>query len=101
MYTFIVGKGKDLIMNLANKNKGKTVKRKHSNELRKFALTLNFYSPKAYEFLRTEFNCVLPHTRTLSKWYSHIDPGFTQESLNILALKINFIKTYILCFNDR
>lgn len=54
-------------MNLANKNKGKAVSRKYSVDLRKFALTLNFYSPKAYEFVRNEFNCVLPHSRTLGK----------------------------------
>lgn len=91
LYILNVGKNKDLIINLANKNKGKAVKRKYSVELRKFALTLHFYSPKAYNFVRNNFNSVLPHARTLSKWYSHVDadPGFTQESLNILTLKIN------------
>lgn len=76
-------------MNLANKNKGKAVSRKYSVDLRKFALTLNFYSPKTYEFVRNEFNCVLPHPRTLGKWYCHMDaePGFTQESLDLLTLK--------------
>lgn len=85
----IASKNNNSIMNLANKNKSKAVSRKYSVDLRKFALTLNFYSPKAYEFVRNEFNCVLPHSRTLGKWYSHIDaePGFMQESLALLTLK--------------
>lgn len=86
-------------MNLANKNKGKAVSRKYSLELRKFALTLHFYLPKAYKFVRNEFNSILPHSRTLGKWYSKIDanPGFTQESLNMLTLKVNNSDKPIYC----
>lgn len=88
-FKLLLGKNKNLIMNLANKNNGKAISRKYSLKLRRFALTLHFYSPKAYEFVRNEFNTVLPHSRTLGKWYSHVgaDPGFTQESLNMLTLK--------------
>ncbi|XP_025829088.1 uncharacterized protein LOC112904079 [Agrilus planipennis] len=38
-------------------------------ELKKFALTLTFYSPKGYQFVRKNFNNALPHPRTLQKWY--------------------------------
>jgi len=60
--------------------------RKYSAELRKFAITLNFYSPKAYRFVRDEFNFVLPCLRTLSKWYMPVDaePGFIKEAINTL-----------------
>ncbi|KAG8174446.1 hypothetical protein JTE90_027101 [Oedothorax gibbosus] len=63
---------------------------KYSEELRTFALTLHFYSPRAYEYVRTSFNLALPHQRTLSRWYQHIDgaPGITREALNVLELKI-------------
>jgi len=60
-----------------------------SPELRTFALTLNFYSPSAYNYVRLSFNKVLPHPSTLWKWYSTIDgsPGFTSEALNAIKIK--------------
>ncbi|GBM01114.1 DNA transposase THAP9 [Araneus ventricosus] len=62
----------------------------YSAELRSFALTLNFYSPRAYEYVRSTFGLALPHHKTLSRWYQHIDaaPGFTKEAIDALALKI-------------
>lgn len=82
------GKHKNLITNFARKNAGLKVPKKYSMELRKFAITLNFYSPKAYRFVRDEFNSVLPCPRTLSKWYIHVnaEPGFTKEAIDTLSL---------------
>lgn len=59
-------------------------------ELRRFALTLNFYSRKAYNYVRMKLNKILPHTSTLSKWYSTIDgsPGFLKEALEALKNKV-------------
>lgn len=53
-------------------------------------MTLNFYSPKAYMYVREKFNNTLPHPSTISKWYRSINgsPGFTQEALNALSLKV-------------
>jgi len=33
----------------------------------------------------------LPHSRTLSKWYRNVnaEPGFTEESLKMVTLKVN------------
>jgi hypothetical protein len=57
--------------------------------LRKFAVTLHFYSPKAYRYVRRKFNNCLPHEKTLVSWYSSVDgsPRFTKEALQILTLK--------------
>lgn len=65
-------------------------KGKYSEELKKFATTLQFYSSKAYSFVRKQFTNVLPHPRTLAKWYQVIngDPGFTSESFNTLKLTV-------------
>jgi len=65
-------------------------KDKYSEELKKFATTLQFYSSKAYSFVRKQFTNVLPHPRTLAKWYQVIngDPGFTSESFNTLKLTV-------------
>ncbi|XP_030747938.1 uncharacterized protein LOC115876343 isoform X2 [Sitophilus oryzae] len=41
---------------------------------REFALTLHFYSPRAYNYVRQQYNKALPDTTTITKWY--------QESIN-------------------
>jgi len=63
-------------------------------ELRSFALTLHFYSPAAYNYVRKTFKKCLPHPSTIRKWYSTIDgsPGITQESLNAIAIKVTEMK---------
>lgn len=72
----------------------KRVKRGHTREkypaaLRTFALTLNFYSSKAYSYVRRTFNTSLPHPRTLRRWYSVVDgnPGFSKEAAVALRIK--------------
>ncbi|KAG0428157.1 hypothetical protein HPB47_024867 [Ixodes persulcatus] len=53
-----------------------------ADDVRKFALTVHFYSAKAYKFLRKQVR--LPHPSALRKWGAVIDgnPGFTRESFN-------------------
>lgn len=59
-------------------------KKAYSSTLRQFAVTLHFYSPKAYRFLRRSF--CLPHPNTIRNWASKIDgePGFTAQSFQFL-----------------
>eukprot|EP00112_Aurelia_sp_Birch-Aquarium-sp1_P014097 Seg3016.5 transcript_id=Seg3016.5/GoldUCD/mRNA.D3Y31 product="DNA transposase THAP9" protein_id=Seg3016.5/GoldUCD/D3Y31 len=63
---------------------------KDSPELRSFALTLQFYSAKAYEFVRRTFNLALPHQSQIRRWYSKIpaEPGFTQPAFQALSAKV-------------
>lgn len=70
----------------SNKN-GCIIRKKYSAELRTFALTLNFYSTKAYNYARKTFQTCLPSIKTISKWYQTVDgkPGFTKEAF--IALK--------------
>lgn len=78
---------------------GKSPKvQKYSPALRSFALTLNYYSPRAYEYVRKTFNTCLPHPRTLKKWYSKVggDPGFTNESFTALKRKADSVNYEIL-----
>ena len=65
--------------------------RKYSPQIWQFVLSLHFFSAKAYAYVRQQFNTTLPHPRTLSKWYSHLNaaPGFTLEALKTLSLKVN------------
>lgn len=69
-----------------NASEGKKI---YTDEIRKFALTLHYYSPKGYEYVRKSFSNILPHVRTLRRWYTVVDgnPGFTQESLNSIKIK--------------
>ncbi|XP_076238941.1 uncharacterized protein LOC143182085 [Calliopsis andreniformis] len=51
---------------LRNMNEAK--KQKFSPVLRSFAVTLSFYSPKAYDYVRSVWKNILPHPDTIKKW---------------------------------
>ena len=59
---------------------------KYSENLRAFAVTLHFYSPKAYDYVRKTFRNCLPHSKTLQKWYQSVlgEPGFSEEVCRVL-----------------
>ncbi|CAB3224875.1 unnamed protein product [Arctia plantaginis] len=67
--------------------------------LRKFALTLHYYSPAAYKYVRDIYGNMLPHTRTLSRWYGTIDgePGFTNASFEALKKKNTKSQQPLIC----
>lgn len=90
---------KDFLKRQLAKYKGLPLQRKYSEEIRKFALTLHFLSPAAYNFIRNSYNTCLPHTRTLSKWYQKLDaePGFTKEAFDTLKLKAQMSDRKVLC----
>ena len=58
-----------------------------SEEVKKFALTLHFYSPRAYTFVRSLF--ALPCISSLSNWSSSIDcsPGFFKDVFSYIQQK--------------
>lgn len=64
---------------------------KFSPELRTFALTLQFYSSKAYNYVRQTFDKSLSHPSTLRRWFQHIDgcPGFTKEAFDALKVTVS------------
>ncbi|KAF2888012.1 hypothetical protein ILUMI_18161, partial [Ignelater luminosus] len=67
--------------NLRNK------KQQYSSELRQFALTLQYYSPRAYNYIRHKWRDLLPHSSTIKNWYSNINckPGFQKQALDAIA----------------
>ncbi|KAL3210733.1 hypothetical protein MRX96_008674 [Rhipicephalus microplus] len=77
-----------------DKSSVKLIRDKYSPALRAFALTLQFYSTKAYNYVRETFQCSLPHPSTITKWYSSIngEPGFTSEAINAIRAKANEAK---------
>lgn len=66
---------------------------KYPPELRKFALTISFFSTAAYEQLRKHLlaEVELPHVKTISKWFQNVNglPGITKQSLEYLKNRIN------------
>lgn len=70
---------------LANGKKNK----QYDTRIRTFALTLHFYSPRGYRYVRSVFKNTLPSISTIRKWYSVIDgtPGFSTEAFAALKLK--------------
>lgn len=67
--------------------------------LKKFALTLHFYSTAAYQYLRRIFNKSLPHPSTLFRWYKNVkaEPGFTDEAFNRLTDKSKQSSEPLIC----
>uniref|UniRef100_A0A1B0D745 THAP-type domain-containing protein n=1 Tax=Phlebotomus papatasi TaxID=29031 RepID=A0A1B0D745_PHLPP len=59
---------------------------KYEEELKFFAVQLHFISPKAYRFLRSELENILPSEITILRWLRVIDcqPGFSDEALTSL-----------------
>lgn len=79
---------------LTDKTTGKLSRDTYPPVLRAFALTLHFYSEKAYKYVRKSFDFVLPLPSTIRKWYSGVNgqPGFTQEAFSALKLKVEEAK---------
>lgn len=67
----------DLKNRLLLKNRSST-RQKFSPAPRKFAVTLHFYSPAAYKYVRQVFNNALPHPLVIGKWSenNNANPGF-------------------------
>lgn len=64
--------------------------------VRKFCLSLHYYSPRAYEFVRETFKNNLPHPKTIQNWYSMSDirgePGIQQHHFERLKKIANDFK---------
>lgn len=65
----------------------------YNEQFRSFALTLHYYSPRAYEYVRSKFNFCLPHAKTITKWYGSIngEPGINLEALSYIKQRVNSV----------
>jgi len=61
----------------------------YPEELQAFAMTLQFYSSRAYDCVRENFDLALPSPRTIRSWYSGVDgdPGFTKQAFDALKAR--------------
>ena len=76
---------KQMTSNLKSENKTKRPKR-YSDSIREFAITLQFYSSSAYDYVRSVCGNALPIRSTITRWFSNIDcePGFTSKAFATL-----------------
>lgn len=60
----------------------------YSDEIREFCLTLHFYSPRAYEFIRQW--STLPDPSTIRRWIAtrHCNPGILHEVIDYFKQKL-------------
>lgn len=80
-----------LLKRIVSKSKGKSQNKKYSPELRTFAITLHYYSPRAYSYVRESFNSCLPHPKMLYKWYRSVngEPGFNEEAFEFIKERVS------------
>ena len=71
--------------------------RRHNDEAKKFGLTLNFYSPLAYEYVGSVF--ALPHARSLACWTFSVncDARLFQDAFIQLKINVNQNPTHADC----
>lgn len=69
--------------------KGKPSKQQFPPVIRSFAITLQYYSTAAYEYVRKVFQLNLPTIQCIRGWYGNLncDPGFTSEAFDVLESK--------------
>lgn len=60
--------------------------KKYTPEIRQFALTLHYYSPTSYNYVRDKFMSCLPCDQSIRNWYRTVDgtPGFSNTALGAL-----------------
>ena len=72
----------------SNLKSGKIVKKcqKYSDAIREFAITLQFYSSSAYDYVRQVCGNALPVRSTIARWFSNVrcEPGFTSQAFATL-----------------
>lgn len=90
----IIGNFSECNNNLLNRQICKIQKLKfprlYAPEMHRFALTLHYYSPHAYNYVRKKlYNC-LPHAKPLSTWYMsvHGEPGINFESFQMIKHRV-------------
>ncbi len=66
------------------KNNGKSSATRYDEKIKQFSISLHFYSPKAYQFVRKAFH--LPSPSTIRAWATSVEcePGFLSQVITHL-----------------
>lgn len=76
----------ELVANEAE-NRGRKTKKSFSQPVKEFVLTMYYYSPRAYAYLKTVFT--LPTPRTIRRWLESVncEPGFLTDMIKSVSEK--------------
>ena len=79
---------RDFLYNFKNNLGAKPSGRRYTDEIKEFALTLYYYSPKAYQYVRSIIP--LPNPSLIKKWSASFkcEPGFVVEAFTSLSKEI-------------
>lgn len=79
------GMAQHTFRNQLSNSRGSTRKRKYNQQIKQFALTLHYYSPKAYDYVRTILH--LPHPSSIRSWGASVDcdSGFLTNVIYTLS----------------
>ncbi|XP_061725837.1 uncharacterized protein LOC133531557 [Cydia pomonella] len=92
-------RNKPLLDHFISSARGKKPK-SYNAGLKKYAMTLHLISPRAYNFVREEFDLVLPHPKTVAKWCRKVynpdliveetkyDPGLTRDEYEAIKERV-------------
>jgi hypothetical protein len=71
-------------------------KKQYPVDMRRFAVSLYYYSPRAYRYIRERFKNALPAESSLRRWNSKLDatPGLTAPCFDFLKQKQKDGMTY-------
>jgi hypothetical protein len=76
-----------IIQRFLSNTRNETISRQeYPEEIREFCVTLFYYSPKAYEYVRAFFGYALPASSTVRRWLANteVNPGFLLQSFSFL-----------------
>ena len=81
------GLTREIISNKIHNNNVKPKGHRYNDEIKRFALTLHFYSPRAYNFLQPILS--LPVASSISHWTSSVncEPGLFEDVIQYLGKK--------------
>lgn len=73
-----------------NNERTTTHTKKYPTFVRQFVLTLHYYLPRAYNYVRKYFRFSLPHPKSICRWYQSINgnPSFSKEALNSISNRV-------------
>lgn len=78
-----------IFQNVQNNSNSLPCGRRYTDDVKEFSLTLYFYSPKAYQYVRSILP--LPNPSLIWKWSSSIEcePGFLGEAFQALSSEVS------------
>ena len=84
------GVPKQVMQRILRRQHNSKFRAEYPDELKSFAMTLQFYSARAYQYVRRTFDLALPTPRQIRAWYGGVngEPGFTQSAFSALQARV-------------